>query len=61
MEKVKKIMPHAKRSMGIDADQVVITFKHEEFEDELYAVQRYCMIVEEGPSGSFFSINETVV
>ena len=42
-------------------DQVVITFKHEEFEDELYAVQRYCMIVEEGPSDSFFSNNETVV
>ena len=40
---------------------MVITFKHEEFKDELYAVQRYCMIVEEGPSDSFFSNNETAV
>ena len=39
----------------------MIAFKHEEFEDELYVVQRYCMIVEEGPSDSFFSNNETVV
>ena len=42
-------------------DQVVITFTHEDFEGELYAVERYCRVEEEGPSDSFFSINETVV
>ena len=40
---------------------MVIIFNHEDFEDELYAVQRNCMIVEEDPSDSFFSNNETVV
>ncbi len=42
-------------------DQVVITFTHDNFEGELYAVKRYCRVEEEGPSDSFFSINETVV
>ena len=39
----------------------MITFKHDDFEDELYAGQRYCLVVEEDPFDSFFGNIETVV
>ena len=37
-------------------EQTVITFHNDEFDGvELYAVERYCLISEEGPAESFFS------
>ena len=40
----------------------MITFHCDKFDDEeLYAVERYCKIVEEGPAESFFSTHDIVV
>ena len=43
-------------------EQTVVTFRCNEIENVvLYAVERYCNIIEEGPKESFFSNHETVV